>query len=62
MKQDNRGGYRPGSGRKPKDPDDKRVQMVVSVDPDTREKLKEISRVRNIKPGKVIDEMVKGEW
>ena len=36
--------------------------MVVSVDPDTRDKLKEISRMRNIKPGKVIDEMVKGEW
>ena len=62
MKQDNRGGARPGSGRKPKDPEEKRVQMVVSVDRETREKLKNICKVRNIKPGKVIDEMVKGEW
>ena len=36
--------------------------MVVSVDRETREKLKNICKVRNIKPGKVIDEMVKGEW
>lgn len=62
MKQENRGGSRPGSGRKPKDPEDKRVNMVVSVDRDTRDKLKDISRMRRISPGRVIDEMVKGEW
>lgn len=62
MKQENRGGARPGAGRKAKDPDDKRVQMVISVDKDTRDKLKAISRARGIKPGKIVDEMVKGEW
>lgn len=62
MKQENRGGARPGAGRKAKDPDDKRVQMVISVDKDTRDKLKAISKARGIKPGKIVDEMVKGEW
>ena len=62
MKEEKRGGARPGSGRKAIDPDEKRVQMVISVDKDTRSKLKAISRVRGIKPGKIVDEMVKGEW
>ena len=57
-----RGGSRPGSGRKPVDPEDKRVQMVISIDRDTRDKLKAISRARNIRIGRLIDEMVKGEW
>ena len=57
-----RGGSRPGSGRKPVDPEDKRVQMVISIDRDTRDKLKAISRARNIRSGRLIDEMVKGEW
>ena len=57
-----RGGSRPGSGRKPADPEDKRVQMVITIDRDTRDKLKAISRARNIRIGRLIDEMVKGEW
>ena len=57
-----RGGSRPGSGRKPVDPEDKRVQMVITIDRDTRDKLKAISRARNIRIGRLIDEMVKGEW
>lgn len=36
--------------------------MVISVDKDTRDKLKAISKARGIKPGKIVDEMVKGEW
>ena len=32
-----RGGSRPGSGRKPVDPEDKRVQMVITIDRDTRD-------------------------
>ena len=56
------GGARPGCGRKPVDPEDKRVQMVISVDRDTRDKLKDISRARRIRIGRLIDEMVKGEW
>ena len=59
---ENRGGARPGSGRKPLPKDEKRVQMVITIDRDTREKLKAISRARKIRIGRLIDEMVKGEW
>ena len=62
MKQENRGGARPGAGRKAKDPDEKRVQIIVTVDPDTKVKLDAISKARQMKPGRIIDEMVKGEW
>ena len=62
LKTENRGGSRPGSGRKPIDPEDKRVQMVITIDRDTMDKLKAISRTRNIRIGRLIDEMVKGEW
>ena len=56
------GGARPGSGRKPADPEDKRVQMVISIDQETRERLQAISKARKIRIGRLIDEMVKGEW
>ena len=56
------GGARPGSGRKPADPEDKRVQMVITIDRDTRDKLKAISKARKIRIGRLIDEMIKGEW
>ena len=57
-----RGGARAGAGRKPADPEDKRVQMVITIDRETRETLKAISRARRIRVGRLIDEMVKGEW
>ena len=56
------GGARPGSGRKPADPEGKRVQMVITIDRETRDKLKAISQARKMKVGRIIDEMVKGEW
>ena len=56
------GGARPGAGRKPADPEEKRVQMVITIDRDTKEKLQAISRARHIRIGRLIDEMVKGEW
>jgi hypothetical protein len=56
------GGARAGAGRKPATPEDKRVQMVITIDRDTREKLKAISKARKIRTGRLIDEMVKGEW
>lgn len=63
MNENNWGGARAGAGRKPAaDPGDKRVQMVITIDRDTREKLKAISRARKIRIGRLIDEMVKGEW
>lgn len=62
MNENNWGGARSGAGRKPADPDDKRVQMAITIDRETREKLKAISRARKIRIGRLIDEMVKGEW
>ena len=56
------GGARSGAGRKAVDPEDKRVQMVITIDQDTRDKLKAISKARKIRIGRLIDEMVKGEW
>ena len=56
------GGARPGAGRKSADPEDKRVQMVITIDRDTRDKLNAISRAKGISPGRVVDEMVKDEW
>ena len=56
------GGARPGAGRKPANPDTKRVQMVITIDKETRKKLQAISKARNIRIGRVIDEMVKEEW
>ena len=55
------GGARPGAGRRPADPEDKRVQLVITIDRDTMEKLRAISRARKIRIGRLIDEMVKGE-
>lgn len=62
MTYNNWGGARSGAGRQPVDPEDKRVQMIITIDRDTREKLKAISRARKIRIGRLIDEMVKGEW
>ena len=56
------GGARSGAGRKAVDPEDKRVQIVITIDRYTRDKLKAISRARKIRIGRLIDEMVKGEW
>ena len=56
------GGARPGSGRKPADPKDKRVQMVITIDRETRDTLKAISKARRMRVGRIVDEMVKGEW
>ena len=56
---DNRGGARPGAGRKPQDPDTKRVQMVISVSRHTRDILQEIYRDMGERPGRVIDRLIK---
>ena len=52
------GGARPGSGRKPADPKDKRVQMVITIDQETRDFIKRFSRERKIRPGRLIDDLV----
>jgi len=62
MNKDNRGGARPGAGRKAKEPEEKRIQITISVHRDTRDKLNAISKAKGISTGRVVDEMVKDEW
>ena len=62
MSKDNRGGARPGAGRKAYDPDKKRIQITISVHRDTRDKLNAIAKAKGISPGRVVDEIVKDEW
>jgi hypothetical protein len=52
------GGARPGSGRKPADPKDKRVQMVITIDQETRDKLKAMAKEQHVRVGRLIDEWV----
>lgn len=59
MKADNRGGHRQGAGRKAADPQDKRVQMVITIDRHTRDVLHEVSRGCGVRPGRIIDNLVK---
>ena len=59
MATDNRGGHRQGAGRKVKDPEEKRVQMVISVSRHTRDILQEIHRDLGERPGRVIDRLIK---
>ena len=56
---DNRGGARPRAGRKAADPQDKRVQMVITVSRHTRDILQEIHRDLGERPGRVIDRLIK---
>ncbi len=52
------GGARPGSGRKPADPKEKRVQMVITIDQETRDKLKARAKEQHVRVGRLIDEWV----
>ena len=52
------GGARPGAGRRPADPEDKRVQMVITIDRDTRDKLKARAKEQHVRVGRLIDEWV----
>lgn len=56
------GGARPGSGRKPMNPDEKRVQMMVTIDQETRDKLKARAKEQHVRVGRLIDEWVKGTF
>ena len=53
-----RGGARPGSGRKPLPKDEKRVQMVITIDRETRDKLKAMAKEQHVRVGRLIDEWV----
>lgn len=54
---ENRGGKRPGAGRKEIDPNKKRVQFCVSVRPETKELAARL-RENGIKLGQHIDQLV----
>ena len=54
----NWGGARSGAGRKPADPEDKRVQMVITIDRETRDKLKARAKEQHVRVGRLIDEWV----
>ena len=53
-----RGGARPGSGRKPADRRKKRIQISISVSPETKRMMDELRR-RKVKVGQVVDELIR---
>ena len=53
-----RGGSRPGSGRKPAVQEKKRIQISISVSPETKGIINEM-RKRKVKVGQVVDELIR---
>ena len=53
-----RGGSRPGSGRKPAVQEKKRIQISISVSPETKRVIDEM-RKRKVKAGQVVDELIR---
>ena len=53
-----RGGSRPGSGRKSASQEEKRVQISISVSPETKTMIQELRR-RKVKIGPVVDELIR---
>ena len=52
-----RGGSRPGSGRRPAIQEKKRIQISISVSPETKRVIDEM-RKRKVKVGQVVDELI----
>lgn len=53
-----RGGSRPGCGRKPAVQEKKRIQISISVSPETKRVIDEM-RKRKVKAGQVVDELIR---
>ena len=53
-----RGGSRPGSGRKPAVQGKKRIQISISVSPETKRMIDEM-RKRKVKVGQLVDELIR---
>lgn len=53
-----RGGARPGAGRKPASIDKKRIQVSISVSPETKRKIDEL-RERKVKIGQIVDDAIR---
>ena len=58
IKTENRGGSRPGSGRKPAVQESKRIQISISVSPETKKMIDEM-RKKRVKVGQVVDELIR---
>ena len=58
IKTENRGGSRPGSGRKPAVQEKKRIQISISVSPETKRMIDDM-RKRKVKVGQVVDELIR---
>lgn len=58
IKTENRGGSRPGSGRKPAVQEKKRIQISISISPETKRMIDEM-RKRKVKVGQVVDELIR---
>lgn len=52
-----RGGSRPGSGRKPAVQEKKRIQISISVSPETQKRIEEL-RTKKVKVGRLVDELI----
>lgn len=57
-KVENRGGKRVRCGRKSIRPSEKRVQTTISVAPETRDKIRFLAKKKNIRIGRIIDQVV----
>lgn len=53
-----RGGKRVGCGRKSINTSIKRVQTTISVAPETREKIRLLAKKKNIRIGRIIDQVI----
>ena len=53
-----RGGARPGSGRRPTVQEKKRIQISISVSPETKGRFDKM-RKRKVKVGQVVDELIR---
>ena len=58
IKTENRGGSRPGSGRRPAVQDKKRIQISISVSPETKRMIDKM-RKKKVKVGQVVDELIR---
>lgn len=55
------GGKREGSGRKPDIPGAVKVQMTLTLHQETKDKLKQESKKKNITPGALVEMLLKNE-
>ena len=53
-----RGGLRPGCGRKPAVQEKKRIQISISVSPETKGMIDKM-RKKKVKVGQVVDELIR---